>query len=81
VGKPGKRKKKAPLHVRGCAFCSAQIELYQSRWQGAQRREYEAAGWGVIEDVKPGCLGWNACPKCLDERGTDPIDHEIRGFH
>lgn len=80
MGKPGKRKKKPPLYVRGCAFCPAEIDLYQPRWQYAQQRKYEGAGWGVIEDVKQGARGWNACPKCLDERGAGPIDHEVRGL-
>lgn len=80
MGKPGKKKKKQPVKVRGCAFCPAEIELYQSRWQYAQEKEYEAAGWGAIPDVKQYHPGWNACPKCLAERGPGPIDHEIRGL-
>jgi len=80
MGKPGKRKKKRPVHERGCAFCPAYIELYERRFNYEQEREYEAAGWGVIEDVKPFARGWNACPKCLAERGPGPIDHEVRGL-
>lgn len=81
MAKPGKRKKRPPLQVRGCAFCPAEVELYRLRWDGREwDREYEDAGWGVIEDVKPGHPGWNACPKCYDRVGPGPIDHEVPGL-